>query len=58
MKVCTDKEKDKLADFHNTVVDAINKSTLLPYEIAFILDMLSTRIKYVFDLSLRDRKDG
>ena len=60
MKWQSDEDKNRLALFHNELVSLIDKSDLLPHELVFILDMMSSQVKKLFETALKSekKKDG
>ena len=60
MKWQTDEDKNRLALFHNELVGMVDKSDLLPHELVFVLDMMSSQVKKLFETALKSekKKDG
>ncbi len=60
MKWQSDEDKDRLALFHNELVSLVDKSDLLPHELVFVLDMVSSQVKKLFETALKSekKKDG
>lgn len=59
MKWHTDADRDRLALFHNELVGLVDKSDLLPHELVFVLDMMASQVKRLFETALKsEKKDG